>query len=503
MYKPIILLKLCSTLAVVLLFNGCATDWCHQPTKQPYKYSNSYSTGLETNKLETTKKVVVQRGETFQSLADLYGIDYKEFADLNGISKPYRVHVGQTLYLPGSGFVKSLKKYGAKSSIPARSSVKKKKKKMSKKKVSKGNYHVVQQGETLYGIANSCGQNYRQLARLNSLSSPYHLTAGQHLRLNPSPTYGQTSLPSSTHIVQQGETLHSIARYYGFTIGKLAYWNDLTPPYYLRSGQSLWLSKSPSLSTPRMQQNYQQENYHTVEPGDTLHSLARRYGSRFTDIARWNNLQPSYILSQGQSLQIAPSNKGIQSTPKTPTNLKQAASRKSGYHTVTGGDTLYSLSRQYGHTVSQIATWNSLQPPYNLSIGQRLWINPSLGNASLNRYKNQKSSSGNIHTVMPGETLYGISKSYGQNVANIARLNNLQPPYNLSVGQRLKVSQSNNRHVSSQRLSSGSFHKVKRGETLRSIAVMYGINADELSNWNGIGNPYTIYPGQKLWLAPP
>ncbi|MDM8559860.1 LysM peptidoglycan-binding domain-containing protein [Candidatus Parabeggiatoa sp. HSG14] len=494
MYKPIILLKLCTTLVVVLLLNGCAFDSCYKPsTKKSYNYSNSYTTG---GSLENPKKVVVQRGETFQSIANLYGIDPKEFATINGISKPYRVHIGQTLYLPGSGFVKSLKAYGSKSSIPV--SLKKKKKNKVSKKVSKGNYHVVQRGETLYGIANSCGQNYRQLANLNNLSSPYHLKVGQHLRLGSSQEK-QTSSSSSTHIVQQGETLHSIAQYYGYTTGKLAHWNNLTSSYYLRAGQSLRLSEPPRLNTSRMQRDSQQSGYHTVALGDTLYSLARRYGNSITDIAEWNNLQPPYTLSQGQSLQVAPLNKGIPSTPNTPKNLKQVANRKSGYHTVTSGDTLYRISRKYGYTVSQIVAWNNLHLPYNLSVGQRLWVYPSLGNASPNRSQNQKASTSHFHTIKPGETLYSVSRHYGQNVANIARWNNLQPPYNLSIGQRLKVSY---RQTSSQKRSSGSFHKVQRGETLRSIAAIYGINADELADWNGIGNPYTIYPGQKMWLAP-
>ncbi len=44
------------------------------------------------------------------------------------------------------------------------------------------------------------------------------------------------------------------------------------------------------------------------------------------------------------------------------------------YHTVVSGDTLYSISQRYGYKVGEIAGWNQLQSPYNLSMGQRLRI---------------------------------------------------------------------------------------------------------------------------------
>jgi len=46
------------------------------------------------------------------------------------------------------------------------------------------------------------------------------------------------------------------------------------------------------------------------------------------------------------------------------------------YHTVVSGDTLYSISQRYGMRVDDIAGWNQLQPPYNLSMGQRLRVSP-------------------------------------------------------------------------------------------------------------------------------
>ena len=47
-----------------------------------------------------------------------------------------------------------------------------------------------------------------------------------------------------------------------------------------------------------------------------------------------------------------------------------------------------------------------------------------------------------------------------------------------------------------------SHHYVSKGETLYSIAWRYGLGYRELASWNRIGQPYTIYPGQRLRLKP-
>ena len=57
---------------------------------------------------------------------------------------------------------------------------------------------------------------------------------------------------------------------------------------------------------------------------------------------------------------------------------------------------------------------------------------------------------------------------------------------------------SNNASVSS--VPSSGYHRVKRGETLFSIAFSYGLDYREVANLNKIRSPYTIYPKQKIWL---
>jgi lipoprotein NlpD len=47
------------------------------------------------------------------------------------------------------------------------------------------------------------------------------------------------------------------------------------------------------------------------------------------------------------------------------------------------------------------------------------------------------------------------------------------------------------------------YHKVRQGDTLFSIAFLYGYSVEEVASWNAINSPYTIYTGQQLRVSPP
>jgi lipoprotein NlpD len=94
-------------------------------------------------------------------------------------------------------------------------------------------YRTVVSGDTLYSIAWDAGQDYRDVARWNGIRSPYLLKPGQQIRLSPSrPDDGRV-------IVAAGDTLYSLAEDVGVSYKDLARWNNISPPYVIRPGQSL------------------------------------------------------------------------------------------------------------------------------------------------------------------------------------------------------------------------------------------------------------------------
>jgi LysM repeat protein len=98
------------------------------------------------------------------------------------------------------------------------------------------------------------------------------------------------------HKVHRGETLYSIGRSYGVNPYDIARANNLRNANYIYAGQTLYI---PTHSGPG-----QGSNYHTVRYGETLTSIAYRYGVSTWAIAKHNNLYNLNHIYAGQKLYI-------------------------------------------------------------------------------------------------------------------------------------------------------------------------------------------------------
>jgi murein DD-endopeptidase MepM/ murein hydrolase activator NlpD len=100
-----------------------------------------------------------------------------------------------------------------------------------------------------------------------------------------------------------------------------------------------------------------------------------------------------------------------------------------------------------------------------------------------------------IHVVQRGENLFRISLAYGTTVEELARLNGIPDPASIEVGQRLLVPSNGVVGVP------GQTHVVQPGETLRSIAELYGLSMESLAAANNIADANSIYVGLALNIA--
>jgi len=91
-------------------------------------------------------------------------------------------------------------------------------------------------------------------------------------------------------------------------------------------------------------------------------------------------------------------------------------------------------------------------------------------------------------TVAAGETLYAISRKTGVSLSDLIKSNNLTPPYNLKVGDRLNVPSPN-------------YHIVKSGETLYAISRLYQMKIDQLVEMNNLKAPYAVKVGDKIRIS--
>ena len=102
-------------------------------------------------------------------------------------------------------------------------------------------------------------------------------------------------------------------------------------------------------------------NYYVVQRGDTLYSIARRYGVSVWELAAYNNISNIHHIYVGQVLLI----------PGTET-----APAPGDYYVVKRGDTLYSIARRYGVSVWQLAAYNNIRNPNRIYVGQVIHIPP-------------------------------------------------------------------------------------------------------------------------------
>lgn len=90
-------------------------------------------------------------------------------------------------------------------------------------------------------------------------------------------------------------------------------------------------------------------------------------------------------------------------------------------------------------------------------------------------------------TVKKGDTLYSIARRYDVPLREVVETNRLTPPYNLYVGQII-------------RLPTAKYHVVAKGDTLYNISKRYNVDLNSLSRANNIQPPYSLSIGQRLLL---
>lgn len=162
---------------------------------------------------------------------------------------------------------------------------------------------------------------------------------------------------------------------------------------------------------------------HIVGWGDTLFSIANRYGTSVNAIMQANRLSNPNFIYIGQRLSI-------------PTGSVPVPPPSTGTYVVQAGDTLFSIATRNNTTVAELMQANGLYN-YWIYVGQTLRIPgryapPPMPNPP-------PAPQGVYHIVRPGEWLSLIAARYGSSVYAIQIANNLANPSLLWVGQRLFI----------------------------------------------------------------
>ena len=253
----------------------------------------------------------------------------------------------------------------------------------------------------------------------------------------------QAKEPSKRHKVKSGETLYSLSKKYNVSVDQLKEWNDLTSNQ-LALGQELIVGKKAT-KQPKESKTSIKDLVHTVDVGETIYGISRKYDVPQESIKTWNNLSSNEI-SVGQKLVIRrkvkedkESNKdNIAATKDKPV---QSASVKK-FHVAKAGETYADVADQYNLLLSDVENWNVFEEPF--AGGEVIKIVAPEANTAQTRDNieekegNSKIDDEKIHTVTSGETLYSISSQYDIAIEDLRKWNNLDN-YQLSLGQKLYI----------------------------------------------------------------
>ena len=276
------------------------------------------------------------------------------------------------------------------------------------------NSYVVQTGDTLYGIAKRFDTNVQSIRELNSLDSDV-IVPGQRLIISSN---GEEE-PSEclTYTVKKGDNLYNIAKKYDTTVDDIKRYNNLLTDA-LSIGQKLIIPCYMDDTTDDNLFNYVS---YVIEKGDSLYSIAKKFGTTVDKIKQDNNLT-SDVLTVGKTLMIL-DNTGVSAIEECYGEEFEGVNNYIVY-TVQKGDSLYSIAKKFGTTVNEIEILNNLDST-NLSIGQELKIPGTEGGSTK-------------YIVQKGESLYSIAKKFNTTVDAIKNKNNLTSNL-LSIGQELII----------------------------------------------------------------
>ncbi|HKY34154.1 MAG TPA: LysM peptidoglycan-binding domain-containing protein [Candidatus Polarisedimenticolia bacterium] len=284
------------------------------------------------------------------------------------------------------------------------------------------------------------------------------------IRHNPTLTYDTIQVSGATK-------LSLIAQLSGSSDDEIRFLNPhlrlgVTPPYEKEYEVRVPTGRGPETLTayqalPESERITRVASTHTVRRGETLASIAARYGVSVRELSAMNGIRNANRISIGTRLTVP-------SIPGAPVDAGEDRPRRASrpskyapYHVVRRGDTLYRISRAYGIPLKNLMAWNGLSESSKLFPGSRLVVGKQASSSAAPR---------------PAPT------------------DKTSPPAGL-------VSVPGGGEAAPDPAGEKISYRVRRGDNLFRIALKFNTTVENLKAWNKItgdsinaGDVLTIYP---------
>ena len=248
-----------------------------------------------------------------------------------------------------------------------------------------------------------------------------------------------------------------------------------------------------------------------VKKRDSLLGIADLFSTRVSDVRNWNNIPYTSSIRVGQKLTLyvpadnqdyfASLDKSTEVEEKAPKVYSGSSTESYVYHTIRRGENLGLIATQYGVSITAIREWNDLSNN-KIIAGKKLKIytDESYIPSTTEISSNNTSGSINYYKVRKGDTISQIAEKYNISTSELRKWNGLSSN-KIIAGQTLKIysRESTTSYVESTSFEQGNvnYHKIKKGETIGSIAELYQVSASNIRDWNGLAGD-KIVAGKSL-----
>lgn len=180
---------------------------------------------------------------------------------------------------------------------------------------------------------------------------------------------------------------------------------------------------------------FAQTETHTVQRGENLVLIARKYGVDLNALMAMNGIADPNVIYIGQRLLI-PGNPGagVYGTPATDQTLPGSA----GYYVVQRGDTLSQIAQRHSLALNDLMRLNAITNPSTIYVGQRLRLT---ARAAVTPVQSEATPqlADQIYVVKAGDTLHAIAKRFDTTPQALMAANGLPNPNFVWSGQRLRI----------------------------------------------------------------
>ena len=290
------------------------------------------------------------------------------------------------------------------------------------------------------------------------------------------------------HIVQPGETIFSLARKYEVESRELIRHNP-NLLQGLKTGEVLRIpfngdvEETEEISVQEVEPTF---ITHKIKRRETPYFISKKYGISIDDIYKYNPDLKKF--KRGVKIRIPqfeePVSEAEDITEVLPEGERVEIPSGSDFieHRVRPDETLFSLSKKYSRSISEILHYNPDAQPLKIGMLIRLPEGRSEFSGSPD---SERQGDFYIHMIETGETLYGLTKTYHISESELKELNPLLKT-EFPAGAQIIIPVTNIPEIEVAPINDEAFvrHEVEKGETLYRLSTEYGLKVAEIKKAN-------------------